>query len=200
VVAWLVQEGIINVVSDPFGPSIISQSESFSDRWKDLSKNEDFPLFKYIKIPFDDGNTWLHVALKNLDAEYRRLGIRDQDFDEPDKEWEPLPLERDDPQLQKAILTIDEALEKVRSDNGYAANLPEERQYVIDSLSAVSKRLKETTTVSLAYLRQVAFPALSKLLIRFKDTAIGLAASVAKEALKDWLKRKGITFLDDLLQ
>ena len=31
--------------------------------------------------------------MQNLDGEYQRLGI---DFDEPDKEWEPLPLERDD--------------------------------------------------------------------------------------------------------
>jgi hypothetical protein len=31
-VACLVQEGMIDVVSDPFGPSIISPSESFTDR------------------------------------------------------------------------------------------------------------------------------------------------------------------------
>jgi hypothetical protein len=114
------------------------------------------------------------------------------------KEWEPLQLERDDPQLKKAIAAVDDTAEKVRSDNGYAANLPEEREYVLDSLSTLSRRLKEASSISLAYLKEFAFAPLAKLLRRFKGAAIGLAASVAREAIREWLKRKGITLLDDL--
>jgi hypothetical protein len=193
-VGWLNQRGIIDLITDPFGSPIISASSDFSDRWSELGEDKNFPLFKY---HMTDEN-WLQGALRSLDVEYRRLGIVDEDFDEPDKDWEPLPLEREDPQLQKAIDAVDDTAEKVRADNGYAAHLPEEREYVLDNLSALSKRLKEAQTVSLAYLREFAFAPLSKLLRRFKDAAIGLAASVAKEALKDWLKRKGITVLDDL--
>jgi hypothetical protein len=116
----------------------------------------------------------------------------------PHDEWEPLPLERDDPLLQKTVDAVDDTIEKVRSDNGYASNRPEEREYVLDGLSAFSKRLKEAASISLGYLKRYAVGPLRTLLTRFKDNAVGLAASVAKEALREWLRKKGISFLDDL--
>jgi hypothetical protein len=193
-VTWLLQKGVIRLVPDPFGPPIIVTSPDFDDKYDQLSRDYNYPLYKYGMTA--DGDSWLRDALKKLDEDYSQLDIAEADFDTPDEEWQPLPLERDDPQLQKAIAAVDDVAEKVRADNGYAANLPGEREYVLDGLSALSKRLKEASTISVAYLREFAFAPLSKVLRRFKDAAIGLAASAAKEALKDWLKRKGIAFLD----
>src|SRR5205823_6541518 len=193
----LLQEfGIINVIRDPFGPPIISPSEDFHNRIEAVAKDRSFPFYKYRLT--GDGEVWLREALQSLDRSYSDLRIGAADFEIPDREWEPLPLERDDPLLQKAIDTVDETIEKVRADNGYAANLAEEREYVLEGLSAFSKRLKEATTISLGYIRKYAVGPLGTLLMRFKENALGLAASVAKEALREWLKRKGITFFDGL--
>jgi histone H3/H4 len=69
---------------------------------------------------------------------------------------------------------------------------------VLDSISTLARKLKEAETISLAYLREFAFAPIARLLRRFGPAAIGLAAAAAKEALKDWLKKKGIVLFDDL--
>jgi hypothetical protein len=199
-VRWLAEYGYIEVITDPFGPLIIRPVSDFTSRYDELSQDQNFPLFKYRAA--NNELDWVIRALRSVDQEYIRLKLTDADFEEfeePDKEWEPLPLERQDPQLQKAIEAVDDVAEKVRADNGYAANLPEERGYVLDNLSALSRKLKEAETISVAYLREFAFAPLTRLLRRFGPAAIGLAASVAKEALKDWLKRKGIALFDYFL-
>jgi len=188
--------GFINIVRDHFGPPIVSPANDLYNRLLGLSKDESFPYYKY-KLTAD-GNGWLRGALQSLDRAYDNLKIRPIDFVEPLDEWEPLPLERNDPLVEKTIGAVDDTIEKVRSDNGYASNFPEERQHVLDGLSAFSRRLKEAASISLGYVRRYAADPLRTLLSRFKDNAIGIAASIAKEALREWLKQKGISFLDDL--
>jgi hypothetical protein len=185
------------VTTDPFGPTLISPSSDFLSQLHRITDDQSFLLFKYKLSSYDE--SWLRGALQVLDQEYMRLELVDADFEEPDKEWEPLPLEREDPQLQKAIEAVDDLTDKVRADNGYAVRLPEERVYVLDNLSALSRKLKEAETISVAYLREFAFPTLNRLLRRFANAAIGLTASAAKEALKEWLKRRGIALFDHLL-
>ena len=192
---WLSQKGMIDVTPDPFGSPIIAPSADFDVHYKELLKDRNFPLYKYEMI--ERNQSWLHDALRNLDHTFALLDITDEDFERPDTEWEPLPLEREDPQLQKIIETVDDTVEKVRVDNGYAANLPEERKFILDNLSALSKRLKESSTISFAYLKQFAFSPLSKLLKRFKDHAIGFAAFAAKEAFREFLRKRGMPFFDE---
>jgi hypothetical protein len=192
----LLEHEIINIIRNPFGPPIISPRRDFYTKVEVIAKDRSFPFYKYRLT--DGGEIWLREALQSLDRTYSDLQISATDFDAPDREWEPLPLERDDPLLQKTIDAVDETIEKVRADNGYAAHLAEEREYVLDGLSAFSKRLKEAASISVGYIRKYAVGPLGTLLTRFKDNALGLAASVAREALKEWLKRKGITFLDGL--
>jgi hypothetical protein len=73
---------------------------------------------------------------------------------------------------------------------------PEERDYVLDRLSTLSKKLKEASSTSFAFVKRNGFEPLSILLKRFGPAAIGLVATAAKEALREWLRQKGITFLD----
>ena len=79
--------------------------------------------------------SWLNDALDQVAKERERLEVQDSDFDEPDYEWRPIPLDRDEPELQTAIRAVDEIVESVRTDNGYAANLG---NYILDALCPAS--------------------------------------------------------------
>ena len=144
----LLQFDIIEVIRDPFGPPIISPHRDLYTKIEEIAKDRNFPLYKYRLT--GNGESWLRGALQSLDRTYSELRIRSSDFETPDDEWEPLPLERDDPLLQKTIDSVDATIEKVRSDNGYAANLPEERQYVLDGLSAFQNGSKRRHQSQLA--------------------------------------------------
>jgi hypothetical protein len=119
---------MIRIVSDPFGPSIYVPTDVFRSEADNLSKDITHPLYKASLVIQQQRNAWLQSALTQINIEYSQLDVNDSDFDESsDKEWEPLPLERENPHLQTTIAAVDEVVEKVQADNGYAANLPEEK-------------------------------------------------------------------------
>jgi hypothetical protein len=135
-VDFLSKEGAIEIVHDAFGPTIIKGANDFKKKYNILGEDIDFPLHKYEILSnssVDDANRWLRHALRELDQTYDALQITPDDFAEPEAEWTPLPLERGEPELQTLIEAIDDTAERVRADNGYAANLPEEREYVLDA-------------------------------------------------------------------
>jgi hypothetical protein len=176
---------------------ILSKSSSFFTTWTKLQEDKQYPFYKYALA--NDGDAWVRQALLGLDHQYQELEIKDEDFDDPPEEgWEPLPIDRDDPDLKSAIDKIDDTYEQVRADNGYAAHVPEERAYVMDSLEMVGRKLKEASAISLPYIRRYGIEPLSMLIRRFGPSAIGLLATAAKEALKEWLKKRGVFLLDDL--
>jgi hypothetical protein len=196
-VRFLVEHDIITVISDDFGPPILAESEGYYFRWQKLREDRRYPFYKYALA--SDGDTWVRQALQALDRQYIALNIQNSDFDDPPEvEWEPLPIDRDDPDLKIAVEKIDDTYEQVRADNGYAAHVPEERAYIMDSLGMVARKLKEASAISLPYLRRYAIDPLSMLIRRFGPSAIGLIATAAKEALKEWLKKRGLFLLDDL--
>jgi hypothetical protein len=120
--------------------------------------------------------------------------------DPQEMQWEPLPLDRTDSKQQAANEALDNVVEELRQDNGYAATNPEEKAFVQDKLVAVTKRLKEDTHISWMYLREFAFKPLGIVIKRFGGAAIGIAAVAARESLVSWLKSKGISFLDDIVK
>lgn len=193
---WLVEEGLISVISDPFAPAIYAQAESFTFIWSDLEKRADLPFGRFSVAP--DKDAWLRDALSNINSMYLDLGVTDADFAQPDAEWEPLPLDRSEPSLDVAIKSVDATIEEVRKDNGYAAELPEEREFVLDNLKALSTKLREAKTISVAFIRTHGLDVLKKLSRRFKDGTIDIVATAARSALIDWLKTKGIKLLESL--
>lgn len=197
-VNWLAERGLVREIRDDFGPSIYSLAPGAAIILEDLQRDPSTPFAKYNLLK--DRQDWLRSALLSLNETYSRLGITREDFEQSDRDWEPLPLDRSDPQLQKAIGALNETIEQVRADNGYNATYPEERNYVLTSLSAAYKRLTEDASISVAWMRTFAFDPLAALLRRFKDAALGLIAAAAREALKEWLKRHGITILDDIFK
>ena len=176
-------------------PDTLTQTGQITSH-KPLADGAGHTFFKYEMA--GDQDHWVREALRRLDREYARQDLQPSDFDvPPEREWEPLPLDRNDPDLQSTIEKIDETVEQVRRDNGYAAHLPEERTYVLETLSALSRKLKEATTTSVPYIRRYALEPLSMLVQRFGKAALGILASAAKEAVKEWLKKRGISILDD---
>jgi hypothetical protein len=120
------------------------------------------------------------------------------DEEDSDGVWQPLPLDRQDPYLNAAIQKIDDLAENVRTDNGYNVHFGEERKLILDQLNAVSKRLKEEASISWMYIREFALKPIAVLVKRFGTAAIGVAAETAKAAIKEWLKKKGLNFLEGL--
>lgn len=142
---------------------------------------------------------WLIAALAEVDRQYYRLKIEGNDFEQPDSEWEPLTLDRADPLVENMTARVSEVYEQVRADNGYAHSNPEERQYVLSALESTLKRLQQATSISIGYLNKNVREPLSQLGRRFGKASLGIAVQAASEAVKQWLKSKGITFLDSLL-
>jgi hypothetical protein len=184
---WLRRRDMVDVIEDDFAPPIFTTGSGFVEMWQRLSAEEGTVFQKYNEARGDPG--WLNHALQSIEHTYVALGITEQDFKEPDSEWEPIPLDRDDPKLGAAIRAVDATIEQVRIDNGYTATLPEERKYVLDGLNAVSKTLREAVSVSAPYIRKYAFEPLIALVRRFGPSALGLAAAIAKEAILEWLKK-----------
>jgi hypothetical protein len=59
--------------------------------------------------------------------------MKAEDFDNPDAEWAPIKIDAGDPTVKKAVSSLENIIEEVRSDNGYSATYPQERDYVLVS-------------------------------------------------------------------
>jgi len=81
---------------------------------------------------------------------------------------------------------------QLRSDNGYSATRPEERNYALDGLNTFSKRLREAKTISIPYIRQYAIEPMRIAAKTLGRSAAGLAIDVLKDQIKIWLEKNGI--------
>jgi hypothetical protein len=194
---FLVENSLMDTIKDDFGPTLYRQSSLYDNRLRELKKDERLPFYKLGLI--DEPLSWIYAALASVNSNYELLDISTEDFKNPpdaDADWAPIPLDRDDTNLKGAIAAIDETIEQVRADNGYNANVPEERAYVLDSLSTLSKRLKEAATVSYPYIERYGIEPLKLLIRRFSGAAIGIAAEASRDAVVTWLKNLGLKFLE----
>jgi hypothetical protein len=195
-IEWLVRHRMIECILDDFGPPIYRQLPSLEHEWENLALIDDNPFSKYDSV--GQSRSWLVSALDKLNETYTELGISASDFENPDAAWQPLPLDRKSIALQVAIDAIDKTVEQVRSDNGYNATLPEERNFVLDALSRASQILREASTTSTRYIKVFVFDPLLIVAQRFKGAALGITATAAKEAIIEWLKEVGVAVLKNL--
>lgn len=100
-----------------------------------------------------------------------------EDFVKPDAEWEPLPLDRTNPKLQKATKELDQTIQGVEGDNGYSATLPDERAFVLESVKEASNRLKKEDAISHAYIKRKVIDVLDILIRRYVTAALALQLS-----------------------
>lgn len=99
-------------------------------------------------------------------------------------------MDRSDEQLLDATAKVDEALTKIAADNGYAANVPGERDYVLQSLKSFSITLKESAQITGMQIKTFALDPLNAVMKRFSGAALELVAGAAKDAILTWLKAK----------
>ena len=104
-----------------------------------------------------------------------------------DSAWEPLPIDRATPEYEEAVKALDDAAEKIETDNGYATNVPEERDNVVWSLRQGIVAIREMAP-SLAHVRALIMVPLNSAIKTLKESVPGVAAMIAREAIKEWIK------------
>jgi hypothetical protein len=182
----LIKHDVIEAIDDHFGPTLYKRSHGINDYIERLEADSASAFHKSSRAP--DRKSWIFNALVNLNAAYDRLNVRDEDFEKAELEWAPIPLDRADANLGNAIEAVDETIEQVEQNNGYAAEHPEERKFVLDNLRMLSDTLKNAATTSVAYVKNHGLNVLSKLQTRFGDALVGEVAKEAGKALWTWLR------------
>jgi hypothetical protein len=181
---WLVESNLISAFTDPFGPPVYLKDDTFDSRWNDLCRDQS--PFQNANASGDAGR-WTYQALDSVYREYIKLGIRSSDFENPEREWAPIPLDRNSEALQAAVVSLDETITQVEQSNGYASEYPEERNFVLDNLRLLSQKLKSAGTVSVSYVRAHGLNVLKRVQDRFIDTSIGEGAKETTNAIVHWL-------------
>jgi hypothetical protein len=184
-VSWLLARHMIKIRSDPFGPPIYSQSDDFRGQWDRLLRDENLPFSTYHAAGQSDD--WLIPALHSLENHFVNMDMRAEDFDNPDAEWAPIEIDAEDPTAKKAISSLQDIIAEVRSDNGYSASHPQERDYVLEGLQGTLDKFK-SSSVSAGYIR-VAIDRLRMLSVRFSGTLKDVAIAAAKTALIEFAKK-----------
>ena len=184
-VSWLIARHMIKVKSDPFGPPIYSKSDDFTGEWDKLLGDDNLPFATYQAAGQSDD--WLIPALHSLENHFVNMDMKAEDFDNPDGEWEPIEIDADDPDAKKAISSLQDIIEEVRSDNGYNASHPHERDYVLEGLQGTLEKFK-SSSVSAGYIR-VAIDRLRMLSIRFSGTLKNVASTGTTAALLEFAKK-----------
>jgi hypothetical protein len=184
-VSWLLARNMIKIRSDPFGPAIYSQSDDFTGEWDKLLKDETLPFSTYQAA--GQSNDWLIPALHSLENHFVNMDMGTKDFENPDAEWVPIEIDGDDPVAKTAISSLQDIIEEVRSDNGYTATHPQERDYVLEGLQGTLEKFK-SSTISAGYVR-VAIDRLRMLGRRFSGTLKDAAIAAAKAALIEFAKK-----------
>ena len=144
-------------------------------------EDQDSVFFNYNKY----GDAWLDKQSVGAREGGEPANLSDAQTEED--EWEPLAIDRTAPEYEKAVETLDDAIEKIETDNGYAASRPEERDNVVWSLKEGITAIKEMAP-SLAQVRALIMAPLNSAIKTLKESVPGLAAMVAREAIKEWIK------------
>jgi|HubBroStandDraft_6_1064221.scaffolds.fasta_scaffold22696_4 hypothetical protein len=182
----LLEKMVIEALVDPFGPSQYKEGIALSDYLKEERENRNRPLYR--AEASGEAERWLHEALENLDRVAREIGISAEDFQDSEGEWEPIPLDRADTRLQKAIEKVDETIKHVEQNNGYGTEYPEEKRFVVDNLTLLSNTLRTAVSTSVAYIKTHGVNVLQKLQERFGNALIGEAARETAKALWTLIK------------
>jgi hypothetical protein len=192
-VTWLVRERVLEVLNDDFAPQVLIRSDSFEAELDRISDDSTSPFNTYRRVR--ETLPWLFGALDRLETTRLALGVDEDDLEID--EWAPLELDRSESELMAVIESVDDVVEKVRGVNGYADNMPQERAFTLESLTAFSQTLKESAATSASYIRRFAIEPIGILSRRFAKGTIELTIAAAKEALKAWLKKHELDWLEE---
>lgn len=171
--------------------TLVSQAQNFSPREiaialgklrnKGLASREEFESGEWgWKITIGGSEVFTEVA---SDDDDRSLNAPEENRADHDP-WEPLPLDRQSEPLEAAIAKIDDVVDAVIQDNGYAVSEPDERNYVLSALQAGVEAMKVQTVIYQMQFTAFIWKPLDRIATRFKENAIGALAIAAIEAVK----------------
>ena len=188
----LVEADVVEVIPDDFGPTIYRPTPELKS-W--TAQTNLGPFRKFAEV---NSWTWLRSAIRSVNGSYDQLKITPEDFESAvvDSQWEPIPLDRNDEKLQEATKALDNAIQAIEGDNGYAVKVHAEREYVLSRLKSIRATLKEKAQVVWPELRANAIDPLARVIRRFGPAAVGVAAVAARNAIVEWLKANWSKFID----
>ena len=182
----LSKSNYLSEMSDPFTPSYFSHRPELFEYYEDNIRDEGCVIWKCAYI-----HSWLKLALMGMleahsnkfsseeDQTSPQADTEDEDIhDAANDYWEPLPIERDSIDYQEAVAQLENVLEVVRSNNGYAETEPEEREQMVWSLETGLEALQEPNS-TLDSIKSLLLKPLNYLSKKFADASIGEAAKLA---------------------
>ena len=115
-----------------------------------------------------------------LEEDSSSLEVIDEDT------WEPLALELTGSQYENAVSESEQALEEIRSHNGYSETEPNERDRIVWSLTEGLKHIKEGFP-SRDQIQSMLVKPFSYIAEKFAGASLGEAAKAAVKALLEWI-------------
>ena len=182
----LSERGILYAYDDRFAETYYLFTDTGEKYYLEQIQNQNSVVhrFKYL------GKPWLTSAFER--KQRQAIPIENETSDaagdiEDSDEWEPLPIDRTTSEYKNIVEAVNDAIEKIEADNGYAANKPEERDNVVWSLRQGIAAIREMAP-SLAHVRALIMAPLNSAIKTLKESVLGVAAMVAREAFKEWIK------------
>lgn len=108
------------------------------------------------------------------------------DNDQPADEWEPLPIDREHPDVKDAIAKSEAALEQIEQNNGYAATKPDERNGIVEAIKGTLAAIKNGYPSRQVIITGLLAP-LKFIAKTFSGAFTGEAAKAAVAAIMRWL-------------
>jgi hypothetical protein len=196
------KHGAIQVIEDPFGPTIWQKTDALEDLSDQL---ETSPASVFFRARVSgDPKGWLYAALQKLNLTADELKVTSADFQqtpmgdftlkatvevkdaESVDEWAPITIDQTNPAVAEATKQLGAATDAIERDNGYSVTHPQERDAVVGDLKGGLEKLK-SGVVSIGWLRRTAI-ALKTASVRFANTAKGQTIDGAMLALKEVVK------------
>jgi hypothetical protein len=158
--------GTLGYVIGPYGMEVVEKAI--------LKKNSD--IAHYIA----NGDTVID-EIASLDASFFTAQER-MDADE----WTPLDIDRADPIYLDAVNSVEEAIEAIRQDNGFAATYPQEREGILRVLHEGLVWLKEKVPTQ-SILQTMLISPLRWVSSIFGNAVVGEVAKKAAQKVVDFL-------------
>ena len=146
----------------------------------------------HIEESIANENTIANILYMQPDADIYEIAGFNEFSEELDdfsavEEWRPLKIERESRGYQEAIKQVKDSIETIRNDNGFAANEPELREGLLDTLNEGLDQI-ENKTPSAHLIRRLLLDPFLLIAKKFGNSVIGNAGKIAADHLTRWLQ------------
>ena len=173
----LIDCGRVYAVEDNYADTYYIVSNDTKNWIRSEEQNVDSIIGKY----FTFGEDWAYTAFRKFGQLRGKLKTIESDSSDG-LAWEPLPLDRELDIYRHTNAAVEEALETIEGNNGYAESEPEERQQIVSSIKEGLKQFRDGLP-SRSQLVSLLVEPLRFIANKFSSAAMGEAAKIAVNAL-----------------